>query len=374
MRFKLPQVESDFFISQEDTSSKDHIGFSAVALPLPECLEISNADVIIQSSDFANFRVHKAILASSSQFFRDMFSLPQPSDNETVDGLPFVRLSEDADLVRSLITVLYPIPPEIPTSYERVLALLAAAQKYDMSAVQSSIRAEAVRRELPAPAGAQAFRAFAISFSNKLSPEMGTTARLTLDYPLTFEALGGELPLFRGSALRELAGFRKMCRDNIVSCLELFLDVNKGPSKIWASCPGSKVQQSFPSNPLAPSSRQSRGGFQNSWSGGTSAFSSVEAMNDNDKRVLPPWLRDLFTQQIGELKQYFTHALIKPSSIREKYLAALVKHSTTPNDCPMCLMVHAQKGEGYCAELEQKLAHARNQVSTAFEFQRILCV
>jgi hypothetical protein len=152
MRFKLLQVESNFFISQEDTSSNDYIGFSAVALPLPECLDISNADVIIQSSDFANFRVHKAILASSSQFFRDMFSLPQPSDNETVDGLPFVHLSEDADLVRSLITVLYPIPPEISTSYERVLALLAAAQKYDMSAVQSSIRAEVVRRELPAPA------------------------------------------------------------------------------------------------------------------------------------------------------------------------------------------------------------------------------
>ena len=370
MRFKLLQVESNFFISQEDMSFKDNIGFSAVALPLPECLDISNADVIIQSSDFANFRVHKAILASSSQFFRDMFSLPQPSDNETVHGLPFVRLSEDGELVRSLITVLYPIPSEIPASYERVLALLAAAQKYDMSTVQSSIRAEVVRRELPAPTGVQAFRAFAISFSNKLSPEMGTTARLTLDYPLTFEALGGELPLFRGSALRELADFRKMCRDNIVLCLELFLDVNKGPSKIWASCPGSKVQQSSPSNTVAPSSRQPRG-VQQTWFAEPSVSFIVAAMNDNDERVLPPWLHDLFTQQIGELKQYFTHALIKPSSIRKKYLAALVKHSTTPNDCPMCLMVHAQKGEGYCTELEQKLAHARNQVSAAFEYQRL---
>jgi hypothetical protein len=286
-----------------------------------------------------------------------------------------VGLSEDAELVRALITVLYPIPSEIPTSYERVLALLAAAQKYEMSAVQSSIRAEVVRRELSAPAGAQAFRAFAIAFSNKLSPEMGTTARLTLDYPLTFETLGDELRLFQGSALRELAGFRKMCRDNIVSCLESFLDAQKGPSKIWVDCPRSKFQpsnvaQAFPQ--ATSNSRQSRGA-QSMFGGlghpqpSVGVASSVPSVNDNDRRTLPPWLHDLFTQQIGELKKYYTHALIKPSGIREIYLAALVKHSPTSSDCPTCLMVHAQKGEGYCAELEQKLSYARNQVTTAFK-------
>ena len=346
-------------------------------------MDVNNADVVIQSSDFANFRVHKAILSSSSQVFRDIFSLPQPSNNETVDGLPFVGLSEDAELVRALITVLYPIPSEIPTSYERVLALLAAAQKYEMSAVQSSIRAEVVRRELSAPAGSQVFRAFAIAFSNKLTPEMGTTARLTLDHPLTFETLGDELRLFQGSALRELAGFRKMCRDNIVSCLESFLDAQKGPSKIWVDCPTSRVQpsnvaQAFPK--ATSNARQSRGA-QSMF--GQPAFGhpqpsavmvpSVPATNDNDRRILPPWLHDLFTQQIGELKKYYTHALIKPSGIREKYLAALVKHSLTSSDCPTCLMVHAQKGEGYCAELEQKLTHARNQVIYGVQI-RFLCV
>jgi hypothetical protein len=77
-------------------------------------------------------------------------------------------------------------------------------------------------------------------------------------------------------------------------------------------------------------------------------------------------LRDVFTQQIEELKQYFTHAIIKPSSIREKYLAALIKHSPTSNGCPSCLAVHAHKGEKYCAGLEQKLTHARNQASDVF--------
>ncbi|KAH9026895.1 hypothetical protein EDB84DRAFT_1501240, partial [Lactarius hengduanensis] len=78
------------------------------------------------------FLSHKAILASSSPVFRDMFSLPQSPNSETVGELATVEISEDAELVRSLITILYPIPSEIPASYDRILALLAAAHKYDM--------------------------------------------------------------------------------------------------------------------------------------------------------------------------------------------------------------------------------------------------
>ena len=344
--FKLLQAESVFSTSERNTTSKDYIGFAAVPLPLPECLDVRNADVVLQSSDSATFRVHKAVLASSSQFFRDMFSLPQPSNDEKIGGLPFVRLSEDAELVRALITVMYPIPTEIPTPYERVLALLAAAQKYDMSTVQSSIRAEVVRRGLPAPTGAQSFRAFAIAFNNNLMPEMGATARLTLDYPLTFEMLGDELRLFSGPALRELAGFRKTCKNNIVSCLETFLDARKGPSNIWVGCPKPRPLSFLFTAPLS---------------------------NDKDKQTLPLWLLDFLIQQIEELKQHFTHPIIKPSSIREKYLAALMRHSPTLEDCPTCLLVHAHKGEKYCAGLEQKLTHARNQASDVFNFRDFLC-
>jgi hypothetical protein len=298
-------------------------------------MDVRNADVVLQSSDSVDFRVHKAVLASSSQFFRDMFLLPQPSNDETIHGLPFVRFPEDAELVRALITVMYPIPTEIPTSYERVLALLAVAQKYDMSAVQSSIRAEVIRRDLPAPTGAQAFRAFAIAFSNNLIPEMGGNARLTLDYPLTFEMLGDGLRLFSGPALRELARFRKTCRDNIISCLETFLDARNGPSNIWVDCPEPR-------------------------------WGTCISSNDKDNQTLPQWLHYFFAIQIVQLKQDFTHAIFKPQSIREKYLAALMVHSPTADDCPTCLMVHAYKGEKYCTNLEQKLTQARNQASDVF--------
>ena len=97
-----------------------------------------------------------------------MFSHPQPSSNAVVNGLPVVHLSEDADLVRALITVLYPIPSEIPASYSMALALLAAAQKYDMSGIQSSIRAEVSQRKLLALTGIVTFFVYAIARKNRL--------------------------------------------------------------------------------------------------------------------------------------------------------------------------------------------------------------
>ncbi|KAH9166771.1 hypothetical protein EDB89DRAFT_2232722 [Lactarius sanguifluus] len=219
--------------------------------------------------------------------------------------------------------MVYPIHSELPASYDRVLALLAAAQKYDMGAVQSSISAEVARRPSPTPEGVLAFRAYAIASNSKLTPEMEMAARLTLDRPMTFEYLGDELRLFEGRALRELASFRKGCRDNLVSCIESFLSINSG-SKIWVDCP--KRPKSSP--PTV---------------------------------TLPTWVHNLFGPLIEELKQAFTSPLIKPSSIREKYLEALRKHAA-PDLCTSCLGVHALKGEWYCMQLEKALAQAREKM------------
>jgi hypothetical protein len=77
----------------------------------------------------------------SSPFFDDMFSLPQPqtSDEDVVDGLPVVRLSEDAEVLNSLTSMLYPIPSVLPNSYDKVLTLLAASQIRSMTWLASSL-------------------------------------------------------------------------------------------------------------------------------------------------------------------------------------------------------------------------------------------
>jgi BTB/POZ domain len=91
----------------------------------PPTFDVPDANIIIRSSDLVDFRVHKSVLAMASPFFKDLLSLPQPSDSETFDGLPVVQLSEDSELLNSLVSILYPPHPVIPKSYEKVLYSLA---------------------------------------------------------------------------------------------------------------------------------------------------------------------------------------------------------------------------------------------------------
>jgi BTB/POZ domain len=310
---------------------------------------MSEADVIIQSSDHVNFRVHKLILASS-QFFKDMFSLPQPPDaGEFVDGLPVAHLPEDAELIRALITILYPIPSQIPVSYDDTLALLGLAKKYDMDGVGSAIRAELCYKKLPVLVGPQAFRAYAIASNHRLIPEMDSAARRTLDFPMTFKYLGEQLELFKGWALGDLACFRRLCRDNLVSCFESFLDAHSSPSTIWVGC-----KEEFQHHPWSTSPRKS------CHSDGQRR-KEITRKGNQDGPTLPAWLWDFFSQQIEELMEGFANALTKPSSIREEYLMALQAHNDRYIDgCTSCLKVHAREGSEYSERLVEELEKARN--------------
>ena len=252
-----------------------------------------------------------------------MFSLPQPplGNEEMVDKLPVVQLSECAEVLLSLITMLYPIPVVIPDTYDKALTLLAASQKYDMSTVQSTIRSEMKSRSITTPTGALAFRAYAIASSHGLIPEMETAARLTLEYPMTFEFIGEQLMKFGGVALRDLARYRKRCRDSLVACLESLLDSRLPPSDIWVGCPYST--QSY----------------------------------------LSEWLYSLLLQHLKSLKESFTRPLPQPSSFCAKYLSALQVHISRI-DCLFCSKVHIMHGETYREQVETKLAKALNEVST----------
>ena len=116
------QAESDLFLVQErEDPAVQTDSITSVA----DTFDVLDANLIIQSSDLVNFRVHKPVLAMASQFFKDLLSLPQPSDSESVDGLPMVQLSEDSDLLSTLVSMLYPLHPVIPKSYEKVLYSLA---------------------------------------------------------------------------------------------------------------------------------------------------------------------------------------------------------------------------------------------------------
>jgi hypothetical protein len=266
-----------------------------------------------------------------------MFSLPQPPDDATPDELPKVQLSEDSEVLNSLISMLYPVPPEMPSSSDNILALLAAAAKYDMDAVQSFIRAEVSRKGLLSSTHAGVFHVYAVAYSKRLMPEVATAARLTLGHPLTFESLGGDLRLFEGWALRDLADYRLRSKHKFWSNWRSFSDYVNGPSKIWVDCPAS--------NGL------------------------------NDVRRLPTWLQhcsrsglmmggmSLLVLRGGRFLPVLVDSLTEtiPTSVRlcDKYLKALKSH-VKEKDCNFCMKVHILEGEKFCAKMRKISEEAWN--------------
>ncbi len=206
-----------------------------------------------------------------------------------------------------------------------MIDLLAACQKYGFVSVQSFIRAEVSRGAFPAPSGAEAYSEYAISSAKDLIPEMENAARQTLDQPLKFEIFGKG---HEGWVLRDLANFRRRCRDNLIACLDSLLEAEPpGPSSIWVGCPY-VCRRLTPTGPIV--------------------------------RILPLWLQELLTRCRNDLKlQVYTHPLDIHSRIREEYVKALQTHL----DCKFCVAVHVKNGFAYCAELETKLVQARDKVS-----------
>ena len=296
-----------------------------------------NADIILQSSDLVHFRVHKSALVASSPFFADMFSLPQPLNDATPDGLPIVHLSEDAEVLNSLISMLYSVALEMPHSSDKILALLSAVAKYDMDAAQSCIRAEITRRGLLSSAGAGVFGVYAVAYSKGLIPEVAAAARLTLGYQLTFESLGDALRLFEGRALRDLADFRLRTAQSLHSNWESFLDCREGPSKIWVDCPTEKSGTDSDIRRLP------------NWLSGCLQLGLV--------RLIPTTLSGVTSVKMNRGK--FTETIPTFVHLYNKYLKALQNH-VKEKDCNFCMKVHILEGENFCAKMKDILTKAWN--------------
>jgi hypothetical protein len=272
-----------------------------------------------------------------SPFFGEQLSLLQPSDSRSVDGLPVVQLSEDAELLNSLVSMIYPVYAVKPKSYDKVLDLLAACKKYDMVQLQFSIREKVKWRAFPALSSQETdyFGAYAIARSKGLIPEMEEAARRTLLHPMTFETLGEGLRLFNGSILRDLAQFRKRCRDKIVTYLESFLDVHApGSSSIWLGC--------------------------------SDVMPNGSGSDSSSRNVLPSWLCRFFSRMINNLKlRAFTDSLSTFTlSIDGEYSTSFRGHA----GCDFCSRVDSAKGSTFRSEIRSRFYQARDEVPISFLF------
>jgi hypothetical protein len=290
-----------------------------------------NADITLRSSDSVDFHVHRSVLVASSPFFRDMFSLPQPPNDAAPDALPVVDLSEDAETLNSLVSMLYPVVPEMPHCSDSILTLLAAASKYDMDTVQFFIRAEVSRMGLLSSSCPEAFHVYAVAYRKGLVPEMAAAARHTLGYPLTFESLGDALRLFEGRALCELADFRLRSIEEFSSNLTSFARIFKEPSNIWVGCPAAR------------------------------------AADSENLFYLPAWLGFLKSGPIGAGR--FTETIPTSTQLCDRYMNGLQSHVKEKN-CHFCMKVHVLEGGIYRKQMgdisTQALAQAWNVPAPTF--------
>ena len=69
-------------------------------------LWLDDGNVILLAQE-TGFRIHQSVLTRRSKVFRDMFSLAQPSQSESVEGCPVVPLSDHKGEVTHMLLALY---------------------------------------------------------------------------------------------------------------------------------------------------------------------------------------------------------------------------------------------------------------------------
>ncbi|TCD63691.1 hypothetical protein EIP91_005096 [Steccherinum ochraceum] len=93
---------------------------------------------IILVAEKVAFRVHQSVLERKSEVFRDMLGLPQPenADSESLEECALVHVSDAAEDIRHLLSVLYDgdrvLGRKSPISMKVVFALLQLAIKYEI--------------------------------------------------------------------------------------------------------------------------------------------------------------------------------------------------------------------------------------------------
>lgn len=187
----------------------------------PSCpFENPHADILLLSSDGAEYRMSKAALILASPFFENMLSLPQPADappgDEHHDGLPVVHLTDSSDVLGTLLHFCLPrAPPELH-DLGAVVRVLEGAKKYQMEWAHTPA-CDALRRL----AEREPIRAYAVACRYGLKREAEHAALFALR--MTVSAIVGEaaqeLQSISGEDYRRLLKYRIACQEAVVNHL-----------------------------------------------------------------------------------------------------------------------------------------------------------
>ena len=187
----------------------------------------SGSDIVLRSRDSYNFPLPKLYIVICSPVLRNLIeSVLNTSDAPTgeEESLSVVKIPESKEILYSLLTFIFPVTPTLPPTAEKIMELLAVAQKYEMDSVVSHIRGAISRQEPPFLRLETAFHVYFLAQQYGLYQEAVQAAQVTLRFPMTIESLGDKLdfPGMTGAYLHELWKYHEQVRNELKSALVEF--------------------------------------------------------------------------------------------------------------------------------------------------------
>jgi hypothetical protein len=188
-----------------------------------EILDDPNADLILCSRDHRKFRVRKLYVTDVSPVLHELIqSTSTAHAANPTSPLPSVQLSDSGVILSSLLTLILPMFPVLPSTLEHTIILLSAAQKYQMDSILNRIREMIASQNPPLIRPETAFQAYSLAKMHGLHQEALQAARTTLTFPFTIEKLEDELEAIHGIYLHELWKYYQSVRTHLRSDLEAF--------------------------------------------------------------------------------------------------------------------------------------------------------
>jgi len=193
--------------------------------PLENLLfEFRGADLILRSHDNQHFRVPKCYIANSSPVLDELIqdALDAPEDAHGEAQLPVVQLPESGEILRNLLTFIFPVTPVLPSPAEEIMELLSVANKYQMVSVIDHIQNNITTYNRLFPQRDTTLRVYALAQTYGLRVEALRAAMDSLTYPMDIEDLGDELAIMPGASLYELWKYHKRVRAILAEDLKKF--------------------------------------------------------------------------------------------------------------------------------------------------------
>ncbi|KAF7360149.1 hypothetical protein MVEN_00743400 [Mycena venus] len=106
-------------------------------------------DIILQA-ETTQFRINRDVLAKHSPVFEDMFAVPQPLNEPTMEGCSIVHVSDTAKDWELLLEMLYdPFRCEDTLPFDLVASMLRLGRKYEFKAAKENAKSR-IHHEFPA--------------------------------------------------------------------------------------------------------------------------------------------------------------------------------------------------------------------------------